>query len=968
MNTIQQKSRYLDLQNNSQIDTYDQRPYINQMISSSSQLDLKDIQKLKRFKSFSNQKSLHQNNDERYYSPQKQMIQSLKRQQSPLQQMRSIQQEHTQQFYSKKGSMEEFHSNNKTEMIDKKYKAENTKNYQQENSNCRSIYNLGNNSPVKIDKSLVKQDIDLPKLKSESQNTEEQQKSPLSKKNQRCDNQQDLGFKFIRERHKNSSLIESNFQGYIKRSQNSSRHLSPSIQDFQNIKHSKIQLYQVTDRVNNSNTKDTAKYSLNSSILLNQPQNKMIGISSVIQGLTQNLNQNEIQKQQSYIQLQLSTNRSIRKSMSQLRSNKKVESPEKQNENSQLDKSDYETTPFNYNYTQKRKSKLGNINLLGKLDSNIFPMQQTFKINLQQEEQKSQNDFSPQVLNKNDNNSDHNSPIFKIRKRLNSQEHGQFSNCIQQNFFSNLKKVQVDQDLTPQSLNELDNSSPLLKQENKNKQPNQISSMELIAAYNQDDRKVQKQILLRQEIQKIAEKAIPRFIKLCIEKNPDCQELMIICNQGMTIEKFCDKLGKLVTYCINNQSVKITSFNQIKLSLSLSEQILIFLQQFFLENNLNFQFFEEFSQKFRNMQMQLSQKQINLFQELGGKRRIEYIVEAIIKKLDKTYNLQLQTKLSSIIDFSLNLLTVNSVAVDENIRVFKDYINTFGGVANKSMYTSQYFFSVKYQIFREILFERDIPWRVKMLIIDEFEKLRYKYFGDMHGLGESVSFIELATKIQQNMNEQHWSRIGYNQKNQNSQKSFLIDLLRLILEGENATSFKRFLEINQVNINNETIPIIESLIKGILIKEKILPLLTKLDFDLKFQKIKRYLGFECSQSYLIYNIDNIQIEMQKWIQQNNKINKIDDQTSKKYEDLDYFFLLLSSVFEDICTYHLADSVYAQEILKVDLHLIQFQLKALKRVLIQTYITAGSSDSSKYLADINLLTSYMMKYFNDFKLF
>ncbi|KAL4430520.1 hypothetical protein ABPG74_005445 [Tetrahymena malaccensis] len=968
MNTFLHKTRYLDQQHNSQADIYTQRPYINQIFNSSSQVDLKDLQKLKRLKSFSNQKSLHQNNDERYYSPQKQIIQSLMRQQSPLQQMRSIQQENTQQFYSKKGSMEEFHISNKTEIIDKKFKLEITKNCQQESNTSRAICNSGNNSPIKLDKTSSKQETDLPKLKSEYQYTEEQQKSPFSKKNQRQDNQQDLGFKFIRERHKNSSLIESNFQGYTKRSQNSSRHLSPSKEDFQTNKHSKIQLFQVTDRVNNSNTKDIAKYSLNSSILLNQPQSKMVGISGVIQGLTSNINQNEIQKQQSYMQLQLSTNRSIRKSMSQLRSNKKADSPDKQNENSQLDKSDYETTPFNYNFTQKRKSKLSNTNLLGKLDSNIFPIQQTIKINLQQQdEQKSQNDFSPQVINKNDT-SDHSSPIFKIRKRLNSQEHGQFSNCIQQNFFSNLKKVQVDQDLTPQSLNELDNSSSVLKKEVSHQRPHQISSMELIAAYNQDDKKVQKQILLRQEIQKIAEKAIPRFIKLCIEKNPDCQELMVICNQDMPIEKFCDKLGKLVTYCINSQSVKITSFNQIKLSLSLSEYILIFLQQFFLENNLNLQFFEEFSQKFRSMQIQLSSKQINLFQELGGKRRIEYIIEAIIKRLDKAYDLQLNTKLSQIVDFSLNFLSGNSVAVDEYIRVFKDYINTFGGVVNKSMYTSQHFFSVKFQIFREIQFERDIPWRVKMLIINEFEKLRYKYFGDMHGLGESVSFIELATKIQQNMNEQHWSRIGYIQKNLNSQKSFLIDLLRIILEGENASSFKRFLETNQVNINNETIPIIESLIKGVLIKEKILPLLTKLDFDLKFQKIKRYLGFECSQSYLISNIDNIQIEMQKWIQQNNKINKIDDQTSKRYEDLDYFFLLLSSVFEDICTYHLADSMYAQDILKVDLNLISFQLKALKRVLIQTYITAGSSDSSKYLADINLLTSYMMKYFNDFKLY
>ncbi|KAL4475572.1 hypothetical protein ABPG72_009261 [Tetrahymena utriculariae] len=959
MNIIQQKTRYLDQQNSNQVDIYAQKPQINQVFNSSSLVDLKDLSKLKRFKSFSNQKSLHQNTEERYYSPQKQMINSQIRQQPPLLQMSTIKLENTKQSYSKKGSMEELHSANKAESIDKKYQQQDAKNYQQESNTSRNIYSSTNNSPIKVDKTLVKQEIDLPKLKSEYQSSEEQQKSPISKKIQKQDNQQDLGFKFIRERHKNSSLIESNFQGFVKRNQNSSKHISPSIQDFQSKQHSKIQLYQVSDRVNNSNTKDGVKYSLNQLILLNQSQNKMVGITSVIQGMTSSINQSEIQKQHSYMQLQLSTNRSIRKSMSQLRQNQQVESPEKHNENSQLDKSDYETTPFNYNFTQKRKSKLANINFLGKFDSNIFPNQQTFKINLQQEEQKSQNDFSPQVFNKYDH-SDHSSPIFKIRKRLNSQEHGQFSNCIQQNFFSHLKKVKIDQDLTPQSLNELENSSSQKLHYN--------SSMELIAAYNQDDKKVQKQILLRQEIQKIAEKAIPRFIKLCIEKNPDCQELIIICNQDMPIGKFCDKLGKLVTYCINSQSVKITSFNQIKLSLSLSEYILIFLQQFFLENNMNQQFFEEFSQKFRSMQIQLNQKQINLFQELGGKRKIESIIEGIIKKLDKTFDLQLHTKLSSIVDFSLNLLSGNSVTVDEHIRVFKDYINIFGGVVNKSMYTSQHFCSVKYQIFREILFERDIPWRVKMLIINEFEKLRYTYFGDMHGLGESVSFIELATKIQQNMNEQHWSRIGYNQKNYNSQKSFLIDLLRIILEGENAISFKRFLEINQVNINIETIPIIESLIKGVLIKEKILPLLTKLDFDLKFQKIKKYLGFECSQSYLISNIDDIQIEMLKWIQQNNKINKLDDYTSKKYEDLDYFFLLLSSVFEDICTYHLADSVYAQDILKVDLNLIQFQLKALKRVLIQTYITAGSSDSSKYLADINLLTSYMMKYFNDFKLY
>lgn len=116
------------------------------------------------------------------------------------------------------------------------------------------------------------------------------------------------------------------------------------------------------------------------------------------------------------------------------------------------------------------------------------------------------------------------------------------------------------------------------------------------------------------------------------------------------------------------------------------------------------------------------------------------------------------------------------------------------------------------------------------------------------------------------MCELHWIRIGFLSQKNDDRRNFLADLVRMIIAGEDGNIFKKFLDNNFVSVTPETMFMIESLVKGVLNQEKILPLTTKKDFDYKFQKIKRVLGLESSYGYLLQDIGSIFNDVSKWIQ------------------------------------------------------------------------------------------------------
>lgn len=86
----------------------------------------------------------------------------------------------------------------------------------------------------------------------------------------------------------------------------------------------------------------------------------------------------------------------------------------------------------------------------------------------------------------------------------------------------------------------------------------------------------------------------------------------------------------------------------------------------------------------------------------------------------------------------------------------------------------------------------------------------------MIGIGDNISYYDLAQKIKQSMCELHWIRIGFISKKNDDRRNFLVELVRMIIEGEDGLAFKKYLESNYVSINTETIFMIESLVKGVL--------------------------------------------------------------------------------------------------------------------------------------------------------